>query len=798
MAIITDPDSLDRYQVLVDYVNQKIGIKPIDSASPKVDLKINGVTGGSGSNVFSGVDFGGSGVTAGDILTILEGGDINHWVVASTLGTTGVTVVGNFASGESNLSYAVMPAIGGTTTDGVTLQAVYSFLKEEWRTQASDMPDLIKHTFPLESITREQFEIGGTTHEDWDWRDDTTRNLLRTGGWAQISSAGVTQSQYAGIITLGSVDADAQVYYLQSDGGTPTNFVLTGPVNQAIKVYQLAGDDHRTYLKLFVRKKGRTYAQSEIADIGVTTIETIVNRFPLAHTTDPAILETDGDLIGTTPYQSVVRVDYSATGGIVGSSEAATVQKTFNFHDGTATFDVDGLVAGDTVFIQDASNTGRFEIVAVVGANDLTLLQEPSMDIVGVTGIAYETFTRVRSAQKTDGSAKDVSTTGGYFTSATSTFTTNSVAQNDLLVISTGNNSVVGVYKVDAVTSETGLRIDTTDQAFPDASIGSLTFTVYRPGMFLQYKNVAATTVGPSASIDFVDSNPDTIVRNAGSFIADGYVHGGAVTVTLATTAANNASFIIDTVSTGTLTLISEEVLSAYADDAAAVLNGDLGFVRTMNAVDYPFSWRVFGNGGSLGEIYQWIQKELRRTTDIDMGEITSRGDITDLLMTYSSPTAVTLNMFIDDLSSADLNNVTKKDLTGVSRNFAFIAGVVVNLNTNILNSSSAKVVIFFTNDDAGDNTGRDFGTDGAIIVNDQYSVPMQAVNPATTPLSYEYDYDNNSQRGTAAKGTNAPVTVVCIGTDSAQYVQTVGTIQRVSTNVFSLVAAVERNYSNV
>ena len=34
-------------------------------------------------------------------------------------------------------SYAVFPGSGGSVTDGATLQALSSFLKEEWKTQGS-------------------------------------------------------------------------------------------------------------------------------------------------------------------------------------------------------------------------------------------------------------------------------------------------------------------------------------------------------------------------------------------------------------------------------------------------------------------------------------------------------------------------------------------------------------------------------------------------------------------------------------------------------------------------------------
>jgi len=65
------------------------------------------------------------------------------------------------------------------------------------------------------------------------------------------------------------------------------------------------------------------------------------------------------------------------------------------------------------------------------------------------------------------------------------------------------------------------------------------------------------------------------------------------------------------------------------------------------------------------------------------------------------------------------------------------------------------------------------------------------------TSIQFTFDYDNNTQRGTTSKGTDAPITVVAIGLDTAQYVITTATIERSKANNVSLVAALERNYSN-
>ena len=78
----------------------------------------------------------------------------------------------------------------------------------------------------------------------------------------------------------------------------------------------------------------------------------------------------------------------------------------------------------------------------------------------------------------------------------------------------------------------------------------------------------------------------------------------------------------------------------------------------------------------------------------------------------------------------------------------------------------------------------------------DLYGIIGGNISGATS-TSFSYDYDNNAQRGDASTGSTAPVTLVAIGLDGAQYVKTTGNILRSNANTLSLVAALERNYSN-
>jgi len=204
---------------------------------------------------------------------------------------------------------------GATAGDnGVTGQALYSFFKEEWRINAENFgaespPNadyLIKHPFPMLPLTREQYEFGnnGSQFNGWLPSNDTTRQFLRTCGWAEYDAAATLLREYAGVITLGGPNDSDQVYY-ENQVATPTDFVYPGPVNEAIQIYGNADNGNftrKTLFNVYVREAGLTYNRSSIGDIGVTTMETIVNRFPLAVSTDANWdVYTDFN-IGNAPY----------------------------------------------------------------------------------------------------------------------------------------------------------------------------------------------------------------------------------------------------------------------------------------------------------------------------------------------------------------------------------------------------------------------------------------------------------------------------------------------------------------
>ena len=119
--------------------------------------------------------------------------------------------------------------VGNLSTDGVTLKALYSFLKEEWLGDPFSK-GFAAYDFPMVPITDESFEFV----DGWDLLNDTGRYLIRTAGWTVRNTSGNVTQQWAGIIGLGSIESDDQLYFQQASGGAATNVQLTGQINQAV------------------------------------------------------------------------------------------------------------------------------------------------------------------------------------------------------------------------------------------------------------------------------------------------------------------------------------------------------------------------------------------------------------------------------------------------------------------------------------------------------------------------------------------------------------------------------------
>lgn len=248
-----------------------------------------------------------------------------------------------------------LTVVGNLSTDGVTLKALYSYLKEQWKNDPLSK-NLAAFQFPMVPITDESYEfVGG-----WDLANDASRYLIRTAGWTVRNVAGAATQMWAGCVGLGSIESNDQLYYWQGGATTPTNFQLQGQVNQAVQIFKdddgdgitAEGSDFdlRTSLTLYVREQGQLFGQASLADIGVTTMQAIAYRFPISTGADLKIVAADtaikasgsGYPADTAPYDGM-SITYHATPqaralqggsynfGVIVDGNGQTLQKVYEF-----------------------------------------------------------------------------------------------------------------------------------------------------------------------------------------------------------------------------------------------------------------------------------------------------------------------------------------------------------------------------------------------------------------------------------------------------------------------------------
>jgi len=223
---------------------------------------------------------------------------------------------------ETTRTFTLVAAGNLVAKDGVTLQAVYSKFVDLWTTptyQDSPFP-----MYALDALSGQyRFGFDGQYYNSWKPANDTTRNMLRDGGWEEYSSiaalpaftsSGTLNRVYTGIVALGTVNTGAQEYYQTTSTGAPTNFTFTDGANIGIQVYGDATNgnfDTRSYFKGYVREYGYKYKDSVLADTGKTATGAYIVNMLLSNEQDLKITDTDANMANA-PYSGIT-VTYFAS-----------------------------------------------------------------------------------------------------------------------------------------------------------------------------------------------------------------------------------------------------------------------------------------------------------------------------------------------------------------------------------------------------------------------------------------------------------------------------------------------------
>ena len=371
----------------------------------------------------------------------------------------GTELVLDFSSSSARTIRLI--ATGNLDSSGVSLQAVYSKLKELWRS-ASDLP---KIPFPLTAITEEKFDLTNS----WDWYDNTTRYLIRDAGWAVRDASNNLLQSWANVTSLGSIGSTDQAYFQQQSGGAATNFQLTGPVNQAIQVYKSGAGafDYRGYLKLFARIQGKTYSGASLSDIGVVLLDYRKNSFPLSNAVDAKITASDGTIASSSPYTGMSITYLAGTGFVTWASGQSYAQNAVVSFSGRWYRATSAHTSSNS---NDPGDVGSpwtaYEGERQIGSSYYAY----SIIVVGNSGTAEQIYEFVQYQLRQN---SDIDAGSGTVTGKTA----------DLLLRFVGDNLITstGVF-VDGYRSQDVNRITFTDvagvaQTFPYTAAGAISFS---------------------------------------------------------------------------------------------------------------------------------------------------------------------------------------------------------------------------------------------------------------------------------------------------------------------------------
>ena len=660
-----------------------------------------------------------------DLIDGKPGADSNGANIFIDVANKTIKIKNNFdlLSGTAN------DALGQKLLDetGVTLQALYSFCKEQWKDDPQGK-DLIAYPFPLVAITPEQFEW----RYGWEPEADASRELIRTAGWREYENDNSTiNREFVGVITLGSILGDQpgdqainhKAYYAIFDKDSsqpplkgPIDFKFPGPVNEAVKTFQLTGkptdtdnrafDNRNDILTVFIRQGGYTFDQTSSIDIGIpagTTLPYNCQRFPLSEGADINITVSDGDLSSLAKYDGAPgpRIEYLHT--------------SRNSNDAAFGFSPD-LTGGPYPFgiVIDAQSGD--------GSGNLT---------------NQELYSWVNFKLRQETNIEDSSLDTINFPGPTAQLAKIGKLQDQLLEFVGPDLQTLRAKNLDqGIDSGEGVLI----YNFNAGGINDLSFRSDSAGTGLRtFPFTAAGTINFS----------NEIVSDAGDakyFIYYDYtkvldIPSGDLTITQLGRVDNGDGVLVDSVT-------FKSAGGNFSNSNAA--QGSLGISLTHNVEATRYFYLHAADGGALNE----NNKHIWQVTDVATGGAPAA--------TYFSARA-----FDNDSSSAQ----------------ASIAQAI-EIRERPINSPGALLV----NVVSGSNPGTLAG-------------PVSSVQ---FTYAYETNTDGNkpsAQTAVSGGGTRADaeadIVIRAIGLNSGSWAETTGKIQESTTQSYSVVSAIERNYSN-
>jgi hypothetical protein len=723
---------------------------------------------------------------------------------------------------------------------GVTLQALYSFTKEEWKND----PYLIQFDFPFTAVTPEQFE----TSQAWRFYDTAVdssevlsgvrfpRDLIRTGGWSEFNENDTTEliQQYAGVITLGTFEDNAEDLAYVQYGTDPTDttakdaFVFNGPINEAVRVYDIAtandtsstsdgstGDvtnfDFAT--NSITRTGGNWFTDGFNVGGGVDVVSAGSNDNENLGTTAITALTSTILTVGSSPYtanaaDTYARVAYDNRSAINlflrgNTAPGSTSQsKSYNASDL-------GSIGVTTV----QNQVYRFPLTNSLDAKIATTDTD-------ITGISPYTEIRINYFPSA-GFNIDVDTTGTPRTFG--------------IVVDAGTWS-----GIDGATSGAGSALTTATAGIPGTTYDGGTLTIHEGNDKGDYPIVTATggTVNITGTFPTGDTLKSFTLQRAvplNPTIEQIYnkvqyqlrldsnineTNGGGVVT--GSTADELLAFVGDAITAGSATSppenpegggtgvtivgfnVNDTNDTTFVDNSNLPRNfpflasGDITFNNNLDADTDSAFWMFYDytHRRSLVNATVTPTTGFSATIGCDAGTALTAFNQVTPGATGPTSTQLTDDDYVRVSGFANVENNGIWRVTG--RTDTSLTAVKVDGDTPVTEAAVASGVT--VDEDPLD-------TPDAIIVNDNSAVAI-GNKTVDASVSFDYDFTNNNQGSRIAStnalygtggnpGNNAAVVIRAIGLSGSQFTEVASTITRASGQSISVVGGQERNYSN-
>lgn len=129
------------------------------------------------------------------------------------------------------------------------------------------------------------------------------------------------------------------------------------------------------------------------------------------------------------------------------------------------------------------------------------------------------------------------------------------------------------------------------------------------------------------------------------------------------------------------------------------------GTSASTNTKQYNVQIKTTNSARRLSELYQWVQSQLTKATDIDTLTGGHIGKLTTSLVSYTGTMVTSAGVWVEGFSSTDNNSITYTDITSATHTAPLTVPVIVNFDAAIAGGSGRVYVASLNTTGLSDST---------------------------------------------------------------------------------------------